>query len=255
MVKRILFWGSLAFLLAMAVFWKFALVGYSFLALVSVFLAGLLGCYGLLHLLVQRYGKPFHIVRRVLNICVCVGLALVTVTEGIIIHASLGQPEESCQYMVVLGCMVREDGPSEPLRNRIDAAYDYLIEHPDVIAIVSGGQGEDEPMAEAQCMYDHLVGMGINPDRIWMEDKATSTWENLQFSLALIEEKTGSRPATVGLLSSEYHLFRASLQARDLDIKTVCIPARTTRPSQALNHFLREVAGVWHYLLLGNTYD
>ena len=110
-------------------------------------------------------------------------------------------------------------------------------------------------MTEAQCMYEHLVEMGIDPDRVWIEDQATSTWGNLQLSLALIEEKTGTRPHTIGLLSSEYHLFRASLQAKDLGLETVGIPAKTTLPLDALNHFLREVAGVWHYILLGGQYD
>lgn len=255
MSKRILFWCAEAGLVAMGLFWKFALVGYSFLALVSFFLAALLGCYGLLSLLIKRHGKPFRIVRTILNCCVCLGLAMVAVTEGFIIHASFGQPDESCQYLVVLGCMVREDGPSVSLQNRIDAAYSYLTEHPEVVAVVSGGQGENEPIAEAQCIYDQLVAMGIDPDRVWIEGKSASTWENLHFSLALIEEKTGSRPETIGLLSSEYHLFRASLQAKDLGVDTVGIPARTTLASQALNHFLREVAGVWHYLLLGDSYD
>ena len=104
-------------------------------------------------------------------------------------------------------------------------------------------------------MYDHLVAMGIDPDRVWMEEQATSTWTNLQYSLALIEDKTGQRPISVGLLSSEYHLFRASLQAKSLGLETVGIPAKTTLPFQALNHFLREIAGVWHYILLGGQYD
>ena len=96
--------------------------------------------------------------------------------------------------------------------------------------------------------------MGISPDRVWMEDKAASTWENLHFSLDLIEEKTGQRPAKIGVLSSEYHLFRASLFAKACDVGFVGIPAHTSRPSQMLNHFLREIAGVWHYLILGGTY-
>ena len=157
--------------------------------------------------------------------------------------------------MVVLGAKVRPDGPSVSLQNRIDAAYDYLLANPDTIAIVSGGQGPDEHMTEALCMFQELTAMGIDPARIWQEDKATSTWENLTLSLALIEEKTGSRPEKLGVLSSEYHLFRASLLTRECGLDFVGIPAPTSRISQKINHFMREVAGVWHYILLGGQYD
>ena len=104
-------------------------------------------------------------------------------------------------------------------------------------------------------MYEELTRLGVDPERIWLEDKATSTWENLHFSLDLIEEKTGQRPAKLGVLSSEYHLFRASLFARACGVEFVGVPARTSRLSQAVNHFMREVAGVWHYILLGDRYD
>lgn len=106
-----------------------------------------------------------------------------------IIRASLGEPAESCDYVVVLGAKVRDSGPSASLWDRIYGARDYLEAHPDVIAIVSGGQGPDEPMSEAQAIYDELVKLGIDENRIWLEDKATSTWENLNFTLELIEEK------------------------------------------------------------------
>ena len=124
-----------------------------------------------------------------------------------------------------------------------------------MIAIVSGGQGEDEPITEAEAMYDELVKLGIDPDRIWLEEKATSTWENINFALDLVEERTGQRPQKLGVVSSEYHLFRASLFARECGVEFVGIPAHTSRLSQMINHFMREVAGVWHYLVLGGQYD
>ena len=79
--------------------------------------------------------------------------------------------------------------------------------------------------------------------------------ENLDFSLDLIETETGSRPEKIGVLSSEYHLLRASLFAKACDVEFVGIPARTSRWGQRINHFMREVAGIWHYLLLGGQYD
>ena len=255
MIKQILFWGAEAALVFAGLVFRLLLRPFSFLGQVCFFLAMVLGAYGALYLLIRCFGKPFLIVQHLLTGCICLGFLLFAATEAFVIHASLGDPNKECDYVVVLGCLVRENGPSVSLRNRIDAAYDYLTQHPEVIAIVSGGQGPDEPMSEAQCMFNALVAMGIDPDRVWIEDQATSTWENLQYSLALIKEKTGSRPDAMGVLSSEYHLLRAGMQAKDLGVEPVGIPAKTTNPMDALNHFLREVAGIWHYILLGGQYD
>lgn len=255
MVKKILFWGSVALLLCMAAFLRFVAVGYSFSGLVCFFLAGVLLAFWGLRLIKTRFPKTGKWAFRIFVICLAVGFTVIAVTEGMIIAASFGDPEEPCEYIVVLGCLVRNSGPSASLWDRIYAARDYLDRHPDVIAILSGGKGSDEPMTEAQCMYDQLVKLGVSPERLWLEDKATSTWENIQFSLDLIERRTGTRPTKLGILSSEYHLFRATMFAHDLGIEAVGIPARTSKTSQAINHFMREVAGVWHYIILGGQYD
>ena len=255
MVGIVIYWAVIALLIGFGVFLRFGVVGYSFSALVCFCLAALLLCYGGLHLLITKFGKPWVIVRTVITVLLCIGMTVILITEGIIIHASFGDPDEHCDYIVVLGCMVWPNGPSPTLQNRIDAAYNYLEAHPGVIAVLSGGKGKDEPMSEAQCMYEGLLKKGIDPDRLWIEDQATSTWTNLQYSLALIESRTGSRPETIGILSSEYHLFRASLFADACGVEFVGVPAKTTKLSLRVNYFMREVAGVWHYLLLGGQYD
>lgn len=229
--------------------------GYSFTALVAACLIGILLFYNIMSWAVKKYPRPAGIVKRVFTVLLCIGLLICGITECLIIKASFGEPEESCQYMLVLGAKVRYDGPSVSLMDRINAAYDYMTAHPEVIAIVSGGQGPDEPMTEARCMYEQLVKKGIDPSRIWLEEKATSTWENINFTLDLIQEKTGVRPEKIGLLSSEYHLFRATLFAEKCGVDAVGIPAKTSRLSQKINHFMREVAGIWHYILLGGQYD
>ena len=234
---------------------KFVVPGYSFSALVCMALIAIILFYVLMPFVALKFPGFSKWCTRIVSACLIVGVLIYGGTEAVIIHASFGNPEESCQYMVVLGAKVNYNGPSVSLWDRIHAAYDYMTAHPDVIAIVSGGQGKDEPMTEAACMYDNLVQMGIDPHRIWMEDRATSTWDNMRFTLDLIEEKTGTRPDTLGVLSSEYHLFRASLFAKACDVDFVGIPAHTSRPSQMVNHFLREVAGVWHYILLGGHYN
>lgn len=241
-------------LLASAYILRFHMYGYSFSALVCCCLAALLLFYEITRVLLPRFPRSMKWLRLIISICLILGILVVAVTEGIIIHASFGNPQEPVDYVVILGAKVRVTGPSASLWDRIYAAADYLEAHPDVIAIASGGQGEDEPMTEADAIRDELAGLGIDPDRVWVEDQATSTWENLHFALDLIEEKTGKRPEKLGVLSSEYHLFRASLFAKECGVEFVGIPARTSRVSQMVNHFMREVAGVWHYLLLGSQY-
>lgn len=236
---------------ALSVFFYTAVRGYSFSGLICLALAALVSCYYLLAMLKKRHFQAAKVLRITLNALVCLGLIIVTVTGGIIVNAARGAEDQDCNYVVILGCRVYDDGPSLSLQDRIREAYDYLTAHPDAICIVTGGQGEDEPMTEAQCLYDHLTALGIKGERIWLEEAATSTWENLVFSLDLIEEKTGNRPETIGLLSSEYHLFRASLFAKDCGVTALGIPAETSRVSLRINNYLREIAGVWHYIILG----
>ena len=248
-------WLAIGFLGVVYVLSTFVFISYSFTGLVCLCVMAVLLFYNVADWLQKKYPKQVKVVRRIFTVCLCVGLLLVAVTEVFILRGSLGDPDKSCDYGVVLGCHVRPNGPSLTLLDRINAAYDYLTEHPDVIAVVSGGQGFDEPMSEAQCIYEHLVERGIDPDRVWIEDKATSTWENLNFSLDMIRERTGTRPDTLGIISSEYHLFRAGLQAKDCGVVPVRIPAVTSVISQRVNHFMREVAGVWYYLILGGNYE
>lgn len=248
-------WLICAVLAVAAIILRFVLWGYSFSALVCCCLIGIIAFYEITRMLRGKYPKAVRLLRRIFTVCLVIGLLVVVATEAVIIHASFGSPEQPVDYVVVLGAKVRVTGPSASLWDRIYGAYNYLETHPDAIAIVSGGQGEDEPITEAQSMYDELVALGIDPERIWMENKATSTWENLNFTLDLIEEKTGQRPQKLGVVSSEYHLFRASLFAKKCGVEFVGIPARTSRPGQLINHFMREVAGVWHFLLLGGQYD
>ena len=236
-------------------FFKYCLMGYSFSALVCLCLAGMIGFYSYFPKLFRKFPGFTRTVTRMVTIILCIGLTIFALTEAVIIHASFGSDDTDFDYLLVLGAKVRTTGPSLSLTNRIDKAYEYLIAHPDTVAILSGGKGADEPVTEAACMYDRLVTKGINPDRLWKEDKATSTWENLKFTLDLIEQKTGTRPTKLGVVSSEYHLFRASLFAREHGVEFAGIPAQTTKISLKINYFLREVAGVWHYILLGGRYE
>lgn len=244
-------WIGAAFLLFLGLAIFFLAPGYSFSAYICFGLAALIACYQLLALLERREIALAKALRTALSICVCVGVLLAAVTGTLIWNGSLGDPGVDCEYIIVLGAGVNGSVPSLTLRQRINAAYDYLVAHPEAICIASGGQGPDEDISEAACMFRELTAMGIDESRIWMEDQSTSTMENLEFSLAVIEEKTGSRPIEAAIVSSEYHLFRAGLMAETFGLTAYGVPADSQWFSLRLNYHLREIAAVWAYLIFG----
>lgn len=232
---------------------KYRLAGYGFSALVCLALIGLVLFYSFFPALGMKYPHFTAVTLRVVTVCLALGLTVCAVTEGFVLGASRGSSEAEiaqCDYLVVLGAKVRPDGPSVSLWDRIYAAADFLKAHPDMTAVVSGGQGPDEVQTEADCMKENLIALGIAPERILTEDRAESTAQNIRFSLDLLEAKTGSRPVRLAVLSSEYHLFRAGLYTRAEGAQFVGVPARTSRIAQLINHCMREVAGVWHWILL-----
>lgn len=227
---------------------------YPYLRLIPGIPGALIGAYRLLTLLSSKRPALAHSLKSILTTATLLGSTLGILTGAQILTAGAQPPPEAAPYILILGAKVDDSGPSATLQERIDTAYDYLTAHPDTIAIVSGGQGGDEPTTEAACMYDALTQRGIDPVRIWTEDQATSTWENVRYSLDLIEARTGTRPDTLAVVSSEFHLYRTQRHCLDRGITIQGIPAKTNDPARYLHYFIREIAGVWHYLILGGTY-
>ena len=141
------------------------------------------------------------VLAALLSFAVLLGVVLTGARDHIV-----GQP----QVMVILGCKVESWGPSILLQDRLDKALDYLEDHPDLTIVVSGGQGADEPMSEAQCMYDYLTAHGVDGSRILLEDQSHNTWENLRFTRALLEEQ-GVDASQMVVVSNGFHLTRVRM--------------------------------------------
>ncbi|MBR1573100.1 MAG: YdcF family protein [Lachnospiraceae bacterium] len=109
--------------------------------------------------------------------------------------------------VIVLGCKVYGNKASLMLEERLYAALDYLKINPSSHVIVAGGKGDDEGISEAECMYNWLVDHGINPMRIHMESKSTTTYENLIFAFEIIMEQKLN--PNIAITSNDFHLYRA----------------------------------------------
>ncbi|MCM1133178.1 MAG: YdcF family protein [Ruminococcus flavefaciens] len=146
--------------------------------------------------------------------------------------------------VVVLGCQVKESGPSLMLRRRLDTACDYLSANKGINVIVSGGKGADEPVSEAECMYDYLVSKGISPDRIYIEDKSVNTAENIEFSKKIIEQENLCPDITI--ITDGYHQLRADIFAKEQGLRAYNIPAPTSW-YLVPTYWVREWFGIIYY--------
>jgi uncharacterized SAM-binding protein YcdF (DUF218 family) len=144
--------------------------------------------------------------------------------------------------VIILGCKVNGTQPSYALWNRTDNAVKYLEEHPDAVAILSGGQGRDEGISEAAAMQGIFEEAGIDKSRYFIEDKSTSTDENMAYSKRIIEENGLSKRVVIS--THDYHQKRAAMIAKKNGLDPVSLPAPSVRWSKA-TFFTREVFGVW----------
>lgn len=135
--------------------------------------------------------------------------------EGMIIwNGYMAEPQTGCDYIIILGAQVRGNKPSATLKYRLDKGYEYLEEHPETKAVLSGGQGPDEIMTEAEAMHIYLVQKGIAEERLILEDESHSTYENLINSFKLIDAE--KEDAVICVVSNRFHILRAQIQAKKL---------------------------------------
>lgn len=106
------------------------------------------------------------------------------------------------------------------LKRRIDKAVQafHQSKNPHIRLIASGGQGSDEKISEAQAMYNYLVAhTDVPKEAIILEEKSTTTYENLLFSKELGEQLI-ENPRFL-FVTNNYHVFRTSTYARQIGMQ------------------------------------
>ena len=168
--------------------------------------------------------------------------------SGLVVSEMHAYPEEDVEYLIILGARVEKDGPSPALRRRLNAALEYLADHPDTIVIASGGQGADEEMSEAECIQNELIKAGIPENRILLEDQSTTTEENLRFSMQLME----SKDASVAVLTNNYHVWRAVHLAKAIGYTNVAGLAAAYTGHTLFHYIVRETVCIAAEFLRGH---
>ena len=152
--------------------------------------------------------------------------------------------EYHMDYIIILGCMIKKDGTLTPLlQGRVDRAIEFRNEQlkctgKDLIFIPSGGKGSDEIISEAEAMKNYLVEHGIKEKNILVENKSKNTYENIKYSYQLIKNKK----ANVAFSTTNYHVFRAGLIAKEQGLKLDGLGS-STKSYFWINAFIREFIG------------
>lgn len=170
-----------------------------------------------------------------------VGSAVIVLLCGMIMRDFSAEGKENLDCIIVLGAQVRENGPSVVLKYRLDTAIAYLNENRDTVCIVSGGKGANEPFSEAEGMAEYLLEKGIEEDRIILEDRSRNTAENIQNSRELI---MGETYQGVGIVTNNFHVFRAVEIAKAQGLENVCGIAADSNVLYLPNNVLRECCGI-----------
>ena len=189
-------------------------------------------------------------------------------------------------YIIIHGAGLDGPRPTPLLAGRIDKALDlWNKQHQHGKFIVSGGQGADEVVSEAQAMRDYLLDKGVSAGAILMEDKSTTTWENLKYSLGVIHDDraasvnavlsvgstdgttataddddaaTAAGDFTTAVVTSDFHVFRCAEYAHNLGIKADGIGSHTKGwywPTAFIREFIAITkAHLWPYLVIGGLY-
>ena len=184
-------------------------------------------------------------------------------------------------YIIIHGAGLDGPRPTPLLAGRIDKALElWNKQHQHGKFVVSGGQGADEVVSEAQAMRDYLLEKDIPLDAILMEDKSTTTWENLKYSIGIINNDwtaaagaisadasafSGSSAAsaistdfTTAVVTSDFHVFRCAEYAHNLGLKADGIGSHTKGwywPTAFIREFIAITkAHLWPYLVFSSIY-
>lgn len=204
--------------------------GFKFTNLLSIFF----GAFGwielfLLLMIVQRK-IPFKIIIGAVFFCVIATLYIGFTFIALLIYSSLYcilPKKKDYDYVIVHGAGLSGGERVTPLlAGRLDKgieAFKKFGSHSKLI--VSGGQGRDEKIPEAEAMKNYLLEKGIKEDSIICENKSKTTFENLKYSKMIMDSQKKNYKCI--FVTSNYHVFRTGLYAKKIKLNAEGLGCRT----------------------------
>lgn len=199
-------------------------------------LLGLLGSQTLYYVVTNvltSMDKQF--IKYTLDICINATLSylytLIIATLYCNIKAANHLPTFDKDFIIIMGAKINKDGSLTPLlKGRADKAIEFAKKQYEstkkkVVYVPSGGKGSDEVIAEAEAIKNYLIQKGIDKKQIIIEDKSTSTIENMKFSKGKIDEINDK--GNIVFSTTNYHVFRSGVIANNQGIDCEGIGSKT----------------------------
>lgn len=155
-------------------------------------------------------------------------------------------------YVIIHGAgLLRGDQLSRLLKDRLDKAVSVYKKDPTPPKLIpSGGKGDDETISEAEAMKRYLMEQGIPEEDILPEDRSKTTYENLAYSKAILDEREGEK--YTALVTSNYHVYRALRYCRKVGLTCTGIGSRVAFyywPSALIREYIAIHAEPKHALI------
>jgi len=140
---------------------------------------------------------------------------------------STGQLDQSnhADAIVVLGAAEYAGKPSPVFQARLDHAKELYEKGVAPLVITTGGTYPGEKKSEGEVGRNYLQENGIPPSNIIAETESLTTKQNLMRVKDLTKEKNIQR---IMIVSDPFHMYRAALIAKDLDLTPLTSPTRTS---------------------------
>lgn len=201
------------------------------------------------------------------------GTVVVLVVQILIFGRVPQTAEPGLDYVIVLGADVKPDRLSSTLQLRLDKAAEYAAENPETVLVLSGAQGSDEPTTEAAAMKAYLLKKGVPERQMLLEERSCSTVENIAYSKLVIEADQAKKEkpaplkklpaslasmvppeeeARIGVLTSNFHLYRACMIAKKQGIEGVYGIASESNRVLFVHFCFRDCLAILKDRLMGN---
>lgn len=188
--------------------------------------------------------KIWAVIRVFAFFCICMAAVFMLF---IFVYGCIDTVRYDEDVVIVLGAGIKGEQPTKALIERLDTAVEYINKNDKAYIMVTGGQGPQEDITEAEAMKRYLVNKGINQNKILCEDKSTSTSENFQFSKIILDEKLYNY--STAIITNNFHIYRAKQLAALNGLETTTMHADTPWFSAAVM-YVREMFAIFKLWIL-----